>query len=236
MKKELLLFLTSNYSTERINYNLLDDNNNKYGFFDEVKRLNENDLDDYIKPIVKHIIDNYSRNDGWKGRGYGYWIWKPYLILKELKSLNEGDILAYLDIHTHFDKIKYQYDEILNVLENDEHHMIISKGYFNDFMFTTTYLKNIIEEELNYKFTEDQLLEVQRDAGIIFIKKCDFTIKFFEQYFNIMLNHIDAITDDHNQDIDNHSTFVENRHDQSVCSLLAKYYNINACVDNVNLL
>ena len=46
MKKELLLFLTSNYSTERINYDLLDDNNNKYGFFDEVKRLNENDLDD----------------------------------------------------------------------------------------------------------------------------------------------------------------------------------------------
>ena len=207
MKKELLLFLTSNYSSERINYDLLDDNNNKYGFFDEVKRLNENDLDDYIKPIVKHIIDNYSRNDGWKGRGYGYWIWKPYLILKELKLLNEGDILAYLDIHCHFDKIKYQYDEILNVLENDEHHMIIAKGYFNDFMFTTSFIKN-----------------------------CDFTIKFFEQYFNMMLNHIDAITDDHNQDIDNHSTFVENRHDQSVCSLLAKYYNINACVNSTYLL
>ena len=198
--------------------------------------MNENDLDDYIKPIVKHIIDNYGRNGGWIGRGYGYWIWKPYLILKELKSLNEGDILAYFDIHIHFDKIKYQYDEILNVLENDEHHMIIAKGYFNDFMFTTTYLKNIVEKELNYKFTEDQLLEFQREAGIIFVKKCDFTIKFFEQYFNIMANHIDAITDDHNQDIDNHSTFIENRHDQSVCTLLAKYYNINACVDAVNLL
>ena len=30
-------------------------------------------------------------------RGYGYWIWKPYLILKKLKEINDNDILLYLD-------------------------------------------------------------------------------------------------------------------------------------------
>ena len=42
-----------------------------------------------------------------------------------------------------------------------------------------------------------------------------------------MINNIDAITDVYNNDKVNHSTFIENRHDQSVCSLLAKYYKIN---------
>ena len=42
-----------------------------------------------------------------------------------------------------------------------------------------------------------------------------------------MKNNIDAITDIYNNDKNNHITFIDNRHDQSVCSLLAKYYKIN---------
>ncbi len=30
-------------------------------------------------------------------RGYGYWVWKPYLISKILKEINDNDILLYLD-------------------------------------------------------------------------------------------------------------------------------------------
>ena len=30
-------------------------------------------------------------------RGWGYWIWKPFLILKHLKRMNDGDAIFYLD-------------------------------------------------------------------------------------------------------------------------------------------
>ena len=30
-------------------------------------------------------------------KGYGYWLWKPYLIKKEMDLLNDNDILLYLD-------------------------------------------------------------------------------------------------------------------------------------------
>jgi len=30
-------------------------------------------------------------------RGYGYWIWKPYLIKKTIDKLNNGDIILYMD-------------------------------------------------------------------------------------------------------------------------------------------
>ena len=35
----------------------------------------------------------------------------------------------------------------------------------------------------------------------------------------------DYVSDMYNNDNENHETFVENRHDQSVISLLYKYYN-----------
>ena len=76
MKKELLLFCTSNYF--RVNNDLI---HNKYNLFDKVKLLSEYDLDDNIKNIINTIINKYGI------RGYGYWIWKPYLILQELNNL-----------------------------------------------------------------------------------------------------------------------------------------------------
>ena len=58
------------------------------------------------------------------------------------------------------------------------------------------------------------------------MKKCDFVVNYFQQYFNIMNENIDVITDIYNNDKSNHLSFLDNRHDQSVCSLLAKYYKI----------
>jgi hypothetical protein len=40
-----------------------------------------------------------------------------------------------------------------------------------------------------------------------------------------MVNNIKEITHDYDQDDDNHETFIQNRNDQSVISLLYKYYN-----------
>ena len=30
-------------------------------------------------------------------RGYGYWLWKPYLIKKTMLKMKHGDVLLYLD-------------------------------------------------------------------------------------------------------------------------------------------
>ena len=40
-----------------------------------------------------------------------------------------------------------------------------------------------------------------------------------------MLDGMDYVSDMYNNDNENHETFIENRHDQSVISLLYKYYN-----------
>lgn len=219
MKKELLLFCTSNYPIVRINNDLI---KNKYNLFDEVKLLNENDLDDYIKPIVENNIKKYGYDgQGYPTRGYGYWIWKPYIILQELNKLQEGDILVHLDIHCHLNIIKDKFDDILNELNSQS--IILGNCGFNDYMYTTTKLRKHIEIQLKHKFTRKELLNVQYESGIQFIKNTEFSRNFIKTWFDLMLSGMDYVSDIYNNDKSNHKTFVENRHDQSVISLLYKY-------------
>ena len=56
--KELLLFLTSNYPIERVNKELLE---NRYNLFDNVKLLNENDLDSNITKIINSVFNSFCR-------------------------------------------------------------------------------------------------------------------------------------------------------------------------------
>ena len=41
---------------------------------------------------VKH--GNFIENNK---RGYGYWLWKSYIVKKQLELMKEGDILLYAD-------------------------------------------------------------------------------------------------------------------------------------------
>ena len=48
----------------------------------------------------KKVIENYNKNNprkGNPGRGFYFYMWKPYVIYKNLLKLEDGDILFYTD-------------------------------------------------------------------------------------------------------------------------------------------
>ena len=47
---------------------------------------------------ISDFIDKYH-NIFKHQRGFGYWLWKPYIILRKLEELNDNDILVYIDYH-----------------------------------------------------------------------------------------------------------------------------------------
>lgn len=62
----------------------------KYGGFTEVSVWNLNRL-------RKTEFYNRNRKILNQSRGAGYWLWKPFIILNELKNKNDGDYVVYSD-------------------------------------------------------------------------------------------------------------------------------------------
>jgi len=184
----------------------------------EVKELNL--FNDYIT-----YTDKYLKNDTqfWNThasfiennkRGYGYWLWKPYIIMKTLNVMNKGDVLLYLDGGC-------------EVFKGDMN-SLIEKCIKNDILYTLTgtlekeYTKTdlLIEMKLNNNIIKDSQ---QYQASAIFLKKNEKIMRFVKEWYMLCCNY--HLIDDSKSIKNNDSTFIEHRHDQSVFSLLIKKYN-----------
>lgn len=154
-------------------------------------------------------------------RGYGYWLWKPYIILKTLNTMDNGDILLYLDSGCEIIADEKSSEEMSNLLD---------KCNNNELLYTLT---GQIEKKYNkmdllkYMDMDNNTIKnsEQSQATIIFIKKNDKTYKLIEEWYTIACNY--HFIDDSNSIEQNDSSFIEHRHDQSIFSLLTKKYSFN---------
>lgn len=85
-----------NYATERFRpYQRLSSQTAlRLGGIDRVIQCGPDDLDLEFRQRNAHLLS--------EPRGGGYWIWKPYLIERELQALDEGDCLVYADAGVFF--------------------------------------------------------------------------------------------------------------------------------------
>lgn len=151
-------------------------------------------------------------------RGGGYWIWKPYIILKTLERLNEGDILIYTDAGAIFvKKISY----LLQTMERENTDIMV----FSLDHLEKTYTKRdafILMECDTPAYTDtNQIL-----SGYIICKKTERVLRLFTEWQKYILD--ERIVSDIPNRIgkDNYEGFIENRHDQSILSLLCKKYGV----------
>jgi hypothetical protein len=151
-------------------------------------------------------------------RGFGYWLWKPYLILQTINQLKDGDILLYLDCGCELDLSEKKY--LLEYIE------IVKK---DKIMFCDTkcieqmWNKQDLIELLNMN-NKEYLTSSQNEAGALLIFVCDETRKFVEEWYTIACDYHNI--DDSPSIIPNCKEFKEHRHDQSIFSLLTKKHNI----------
>ncbi|WP_199104594.1 hypothetical protein, partial [Aquitalea sp. ASV11] len=64
------------------------------GIYDEIIITTEDDLDANFK-------ENFKEKLKYNIRGFGYWCWKPQIILQTLNKMKDGDILQYTDAGCH---------------------------------------------------------------------------------------------------------------------------------------
>lgn len=186
-----------------------------FGFFDEVKVYDDRTFDnEYWNKY--HTF--YEQNP----RGFGYWIWKPYIIRRELERMNDGDVLVYLDAGCIINKNgKENYHRYVNILQNQcdivcfEHTNCYEKQYNKiDFL-----------DYMGLSSSQDFLESRQMIATIILIKKTQKTCSLINDWFEVM-HKKPHIIDDTPSSKPELESFKEHRHDQSVFSALCYKYGI----------
>ena len=184
--------------------------------FDQVDFYTDKDLKDDIEFWNKHgkFIENNKR-------GYGYWIWKPYLIKKTINKMNHGDILLYLDVDSSIDVDKKEnLKKMFEIVKNDLILGTIHKGKHGA---EIKWCKRDLLLKLGMH--KSRLLHhAQRQSGLILFYVCDKVINLVNEWYEICCDY--HMIDDSPSMCRNYRMFWEHRHDQSVFSLLTKKYNI----------
>ena len=192
------------------------------GNVDEHYIYTPNDLDNEFKEKNKDIL--------FRKRGGGYWLWKPYIILKAFKEkLNEGDYLIYTDAGVLYIDSSYK---IVNFLKEKNVDMWMNKLRHKEKKYTKRDAFILMGADSPFYTDTNQYM-----ATIQVYKKNKYTEKFLTQLLFYSQDKR-IITDDPNtQGLDNYPEFIENRHDQTVLSLLIKKYGeANSGYPSLNLL
>jgi len=158
-------------------------------------------------------------------RGYGYWLWKPYLIKKHMDLLNDGDILLFLDCGCEID-IREKF-WIYECIEKVKTYKIV--GTFTSIERDWNKMDLIDKLQMN----NDSFLNTdQRQGGVNLFLICNETRKLVNEWYDLACDYHNI--DDSPSILTNLPSFKEHRHDQSIFSLLTKKYNLYCLNDSLS--
>ena len=152
-------------------------------------------------------------------RGYGYWLWKPYVIKKTMEEMKDGDILLYLDSGCEFSLREKQY--LLNCIRIVKDDYILGSLTSNGFEKHWNKMDTILKLEIT---DEKHLNSRQRQGGTSLFLVCEKTRALINEWYDLCCDY--HLIDDSPSIAPNMPGFQENRHDQSIYSLLTKKYNL----------
>ena len=177
------------------------------GVFDQINGFTDLDLKNDYDFWSKHG-DFIQKNP----RGYGYWLWKSYLVNKVLNTMSDNEILVYADagcsINSNGKTRLLEYFDIVNK----------SKFGFLSFRLShliKTYTKM---DTIDFFDARDLLDQYQLVGGIFILRKCEHSVRLIHAWYEFCSYY--HLIDDTPSIIPNDSSFIDHRHDQSVFTLL----------------
>jgi hypothetical protein len=171
------------------------------GFFDDIEVLSAADLPDDVTNLFSPVLFDQSR-------GFGYMAWKPYLINRKIGSLQDGDILVYLDAGFEINpsgghRFTYYLDF---VARNDV------------LVFPIPYQHRLwVKPHSSLKIKTQDYFRNQVAGGFVMLKASDLSRRITRRWYELAFEDSgSALTDwvEEGQIIE--SGFMEHRHDQAI--------------------
>lgn len=185
-------------------------------------------FDSVVSYGVEQIdADFYNKNSNIlnQPRGAGYWLWKPYFIVKTLESMKEGELLFYSDSGSHFIN---KPDSIIDICQNTNNKILLFT--LEDFHTHKKWTKRDCFYYMGLDM-EPYLSVNQILASFVVCVKTKDNIEFFKEWLEYAQDSR-IITDQPNVcGLPNYVEFKDHRHDQSILSLLGRKHNISTIED-----
>ena len=180
-------------------------------WFDSITSYGPEDLDNKFKLKFKNILE--------QPRIAGYGIWRPYIIKKKLDEINDNDILIYLDAGCSINpQGKDRFNEYIEMLNNNDEGIISFKMPHIEKKFTIKEIFNYFNIDINGEIANSgQILD-----GILIMKKNKNLININNIWYNVIYDNPLLFTDHYNNNQE--SYFRNNRHEQSIFSVIRKMY------------
>ncbi len=182
---------------------------------DRVIDYKKNDIDKEFFAKNKEVLA--------EKRGGGYWLWKPYIIKKTLEQLQRGEYLIYSDSGACYIS---SIEPLVNCMETEDTDIMV---------FSLNHMEGIWSKRDAFILmdcdSEEYYNTPQRLAGFLVIKKTCRAYEFVSEWLKYAQDPR-IITDRENcMGGENYPGFKENRHDQTILSLLSKKYGLKAFRD-----
>lgn len=181
------------------------------GFDHVISKTKEDILNSDLYENYSHIIDYKP------GYGDGYFLWKPYIILETLKSMNNGDVLVYSDCG---DKLSHGIkDFVIDQIKPIGY--ILIKNYH----LHSTWTKRDCFYYMNCDSPE-YWNSRQLEAGFVAFIKNNENIKFVEEWLNYSKDENIIVTKENVCGLNNLPGYADHRHDQSILTNLCIKYKM----------
>ena len=153
-------------------------------------------------------------------RGYGYWLWKPWIILNKLQKVNYGDIVVYTDCGCELHDNPRGWEELFAHINDVD---MLAMQYREGEIYPwgncdiLRWTKKDCVEFFSKGIGTDWTKQPQCPSGFFVAKKTKESLKFVEHWLRIMAFRPDLVIDTIGpEDNDQCDQFTEHRHDQSI--------------------
>ena len=174
----------------------------------------------YTQKFLKNHEDFWSHHKEFianNSRGYGYWLWKPFVIQQVMKTMQNDEIIFYCDSDFILRKDRNFLEKLKKDVKNNK--IITSSTGEKEKSWNKKDTINRVGVTINEE-------DIQVQAGTLLIYVCDETRNLIDEWYSICCEQDYHYIDDSASIEPNYKLFKEHRHDQSIFSLLLKKHNI----------
>lgn len=178
-----------------------------------------------LEPTFRRRFANYLTPTV---RGFGYWAWKPQILLQALHTIPENDLLCYVDAGS---TIRHQGAKMMEEWwEKAANEGIVcfegasfpdAQGIKHIFLPEYAWTKGDLFDWFDCRQKMSVVQSAQIGAGILIFKNTASIRSLVRQWLVVYEKRFDLADDSHSAS-PNFQGFIEHRHDQSIFSLLIK--------------